>query len=196
MASNPTIATLVNSSARSVQNALTNLEECKYLRRAFNGQVREIVPLVRFGHMLKEVTTIPKFASLKNPLSPPGDSGKRGGVTKSDIALSPGGDHSYIDSREEQQVAPAAQVFSLKEEVRKMKHDPQRHIQLIGEYLEERKVEIRSQPQLTQAIRRHCRAAVALAQFEDDQIGRATKKAEREYPKAWTLETLVKILTR
>lgn len=86
-------------------------------------------------------------------------------------------------------------AFSLKDELEKMKKDPKRHIQLIGEYLEEKRIPIENKDQLQVAIKRHVRAAVDLAKFSDTQIGRATLVAEKEY-KAYTLETLVKIITR
>ena len=85
--------------------------------------------------------------------------------------------------------------FLLKGELEKLKSDPKRHIQLIGEYLEEKKVPLCSKAELQEAIKRHSRAAVSLSKFTDDRIGWATSVAEKEYP-AYTLETLVKILTR
>lgn len=86
-------------------------------------------------------------------------------------------------------------VFDLKAEIQKLKKDSRRHIQLIGEYFEEKKLEFSNKKELSQAIKRHVRDAAALADFGDDKIGRATEEAEKEYPK-YTLGTLVKILTR
>lgn len=85
--------------------------------------------------------------------------------------------------------------FSLKEELEKIKKDSKRHIQLIGEYLEEKKVPIASKKELQVAIKRHVRDAIELSSFTDERIGWATSVAEKEYP-AYTLKTLVKILTR
>ncbi|MDE1767160.1 MAG: hypothetical protein KGI27_12950 [Thaumarchaeota archaeon] len=89
--------------------------------------------------------------------------------------------------------APA--LFNLSDELKKLKSSPQRHIELIGEYLEEKKVQIDSAAELKVAIKRHLRDAVELAKFSDDKIGRATAIAEKEYP-AYTLGTLVKIICR
>jgi len=89
----------------------------------------------------------------------------------------------------------APPIFLLKDELIKLKDSPQRHIQLIGEYLEEKSILIENQAQLKVAVKRHLRAAVDLAKFSDKQIGEATKIAEKEYPD-YTLETLVKIATR
>lgn len=85
--------------------------------------------------------------------------------------------------------------FNLYDELNLLKNDKRRHIQLIGEYLEEKKVPIESKEELQVAIKRHVRPAVALAKFSDQRIGWATEKAEKEYPQ-YTLETLIKILTR
>jgi len=49
-ASNPTIATLTHSSARGVQNSLTNLENRGYVRRFQGPKGRQIIPLITFKH--------------------------------------------------------------------------------------------------------------------------------------------------
>jgi phage replication O-like protein O len=85
--------------------------------------------------------------------------------------------------------------FSLFEELEKYKKDKRRHIQLIAEYLDEKKIPISSREELEIAIKRHCKDAVELASFDDKRIGWATSVAEKEYPN-YTLKTLTKILTR
>lgn len=47
-ASNPSIAVVVNSTARSVQNSLTTLEKLGYISRTYDGKNREIQPLITF----------------------------------------------------------------------------------------------------------------------------------------------------
>lgn len=121
------------------------------------------------------------------------------GITGEAKGVSPGDDKE--EHREEDPLnknatrGVAGSVFSLEGELKKLKTDPKRHIQLIGEYLEEKDVSIKSCEQLKVAIKRHARAAVELAKFSDEQIGKATEIAEKEYP-SYTLETLTKILTR
>lgn len=86
--------------------------------------------------------------------------------------------------------------FSLKEEIGKLKKSPQRHIQLIGEYLEESGFESETKKAFDVGWRRHLKDAVSLSAFEDSQIGRATDYANREYKNiGWNLGTLVKIIT-
>ncbi len=89
----------------------------------------------------------------------------------------------------------SALPFSLKDELTKLKTNPKRHIQLIGEYLEEKRVEIENKEQLKVAIKRHLRAAADLAKFSDKQISWASAKAAKDYPE-WTIETCVKLLTK
>lgn len=112
------------------------------------------------------------------------------------------GKRSYIeDNNTKSYIAKRADAsslflpFDLKEEIEKLKISKQRHIQLIGEYLEEKKIKLDNKKQFDKAVSRHLRDAVDLAAFSDEQIGQATLKAEKEYPQ-YTLGTLVKILTR
>ena len=87
-------------------------------------------------------------------------------------------------------------VFNLKEEITKLKESKQRHIQLIGEFLEEKGVALENATQLKRAIGRHLRAARELADFSDKQIAKASEQAQDEYPKIWQLETLIKLITK
>ena len=102
-----------------------------------------------------------------------------------------GKDRIGKDRIENKEQAP----FSLKEEIKKLKTDKKRHIQLIGEYLEEKNIPLESEEELQIAIKRHLRYAVQLSKFTDNRIGWATKIAEKEYPE-YTFETLIKVLTR
>ena len=86
--------------------------------------------------------------------------------------------------------------FVLQEEIRSLKISPQRHIQLIGEYLEESGFHAQTKKAFEVGWRRHLKDAVSLSAFEDTQIGRATDYANKEYKKiGWNLGTLVKIIT-
>lgn len=85
--------------------------------------------------------------------------------------------------------------FSFKEYLKKMHNDKKRHIQVIAFFLEEKGIKLDSEGQVKVAIKRHSRAAVQLAEFNDKQIVWACGKAKKDYPD-FTIETLVKILTR
>ncbi len=99
------------------------------------------------------------------------------------------------DSRQDSKTITAA-PFVLKDELEKLKGSPQNHIRLIGEYLEEIGFTTSSKCAFDVAWKRHLRDAVALSRFTDQEIGRATEYAQREYKKVgYTLGTLVKIIT-
>jgi hypothetical protein len=74
---------------------------------------------------------------------------------------------------------------------------PQRHIQIIGMYADEKKIDYKTKGQWTGLINRYSRAARRLSAFSDEQLGEAMAKlsrAKEDYLKKWTLETLEKFL--
>jgi hypothetical protein len=85
--------------------------------------------------------------------------------------------------------------FSLKNEIQKLEDSPRRDLNIIALYFEERKPDLRSKEQLAIALKRHLRAAQDLKPFTDAQILSAVKKA-KDFVPGWTLETLLKILTK
>lgn len=85
--------------------------------------------------------------------------------------------------------------FSLREEIGKLEESSRRELNVIALYLDERKPGIESRDQLSVAIKRHLRAAGQLKVFSDDQIIGAIPKA-KEITAGWTIETLVKVLTK
>jgi len=85
--------------------------------------------------------------------------------------------------------------FKIAKAIQQLKESPQRHIQFIGEYFEEKKLNFANKKQFDIALKRHLKDAAQLAAFSDKEIGEATAKAEKEYPD-YTLGTLIKILTR
>lgn len=92
--------------------------------------------------------------------------------------------------------ATPPQSFSFEEYVKRMSDHKARYIQIIAFYFEEKGLKFDTLPQAQAAIRRHLRAAKQLEPFTDAQIVAAAKEAAREYPRAWTIETLLKIVTK
>lgn len=84
--------------------------------------------------------------------------------------------------------------YDLKEEIDKLENDKKRHIQIIGLYFKQKKPDIRSKEQMNVAIKRHAKAAASLVPFTDDQILKGFRKASDVG--GWTIETVVKILTK
>lgn len=87
-------------------------------------------------------------------------------------------------------------LFSFKEEVKKMEDHTRRDLNVIALYFEKRNPDIRTREQFQVALKRHIRPAKSLTVFTDNQILKACDIAEKEYPKVWTIETLIKILTK
>ena len=86
--------------------------------------------------------------------------------------------------------------WDFKKYLEEMNENKQRHINIIAFYLEEKGLKFESKEQVQAAIKRHLRAAKDLVPFTDKQITAAAEQAKKEYPRIWTIETLVKILTR
>ncbi len=86
--------------------------------------------------------------------------------------------------------------FILKEYIKKMEDNPRRDLNIMALYFEKRNPDIKTYAQMKEAIHRHLRAAKSLSVFTDEQILKACNVAEREYPKVWTIETLVKLVTK
>ena len=89
-----------------------------------------------------------------------------------------------------------APKFSMKEYLKEMENHKARHINVIGHYFEEKGLSYDTREQANIAVKRHLRAATGVAKFSDNQIVKATKQAKKEYSEVWTVETILKILTR
>ena len=86
--------------------------------------------------------------------------------------------------------------FSWEEYLQKMDNHSQRKIQIISYYFQTKGIKFDSLAKAQSAIRRHLRAARELEPFSDEEINKASIKAIADYKELWTIETLVKILTR
>lgn len=85
--------------------------------------------------------------------------------------------------------------INLRDEIKKLEDDPKRHMNIIALYLDYRKPDLRTYGQLQAAIGRHVRSAMVLVPFFDDQILAGFKRAQ-DMTTGWTLETVIKILTK
>lgn len=73
----------------------------------------------------------------------------------------------------------------------------QRHVQIIGEYADEKKLNFTTKGQWQALIKRNVRAARQLEPYSDKQLSEAMERIDRDkadFLKRWTLETLVKYL--
>lgn len=86
--------------------------------------------------------------------------------------------------------------FSLKGEIQKLEENPRRDLNIIGLYFKRRLPDIKSKEQYAIALKRHLKPAKDLIPFTNDQLIDAIDYAQREYKSIYTLETLIKILTK
>ena len=100
------------------------------------------------------------------------------------------------NSRKEEPIAAAPlEEFSLSGEIQKLEQSPRRDLNIIGYYFRKRSSAFDNAQQFSVALKRHLRAAKDLVPFPDEQITAAAKIASGKYPE-WTIETLVKLLTK
>jgi hypothetical protein len=99
--------------------------------------------------------------------------------------------------------AKVAVPISFIEEIKKYEDSDQRHINIIASYMEYRKQslipKIKNSVQLSVFTKRHCRAAVQLAEmaYSDDELIDMFDTVKKKYRDIdWTLETLVKEFTK
>jgi hypothetical protein len=89
------------------------------------------------------------------------------------------------------------QPFDFAAYLESMRTNSQRHIQIIGRFFHAKGLTFDNLKQVQAAIKRHLRAARDLAGFTNQQIDFAIQKVERQHPDIeWTLDTLVKVLTK
>lgn len=93
-------------------------------------------------------------------------------------------------------VAVSDKPFSLKEEIKKLEDDERRDLNIIALYLDHRKPDLQTYEQYQETLKRHLKAAKALKVFSNEQILKALDYAKKEYEDIYTLETLIKILTK
>lgn len=86
--------------------------------------------------------------------------------------------------------------FIFKDYLKEMEENKSRHINVIGHYFEEKGITFDTRLKANTAIKRHFRAAKEVSNFSDQEIVKATDKARKEYPGIYTVETILKILTR
>ena len=92
---------------------------------------------------------------------------------------------------------PVIEPFIWSEYLEKMFNNKDVAIQVIAFYFKERGKKFDTKPEVAVAIKRHLRPARQVAVFSEDKVRRAFKVVKEKHPDIdWTLETIVKILTK
>lgn len=86
--------------------------------------------------------------------------------------------------------------FSFEEYLKELENHTSRHVNVIGHFFEEKGLSYDTREKSNTAVKRHLKPAVEVSKFSDDEIVKATKEAKKQYGDIWTVETILKILTR
>lgn len=92
--------------------------------------------------------------------------------------------------------AVAPKIFEWKKYLQSMFDSDQGHLNVIALYFDEKGLKFDTAEEASAAIARHARPAKQVAAFGDEKIVRAIRKAKDEYPQNYTVETILKVLTR
>ena len=102
-----------------------------------------------------------------------------------------------ISKKEEDlQLGEKPKVYSLTEEIKKLENSTRRDLNIVALFFDYRKPKLENYEQFKIALVRHLKPAKMLVPFTNEQIIKAIETAKKEYPDIYTLETLVKILTK
>jgi len=89
------------------------------------------------------------------------------------------------------------QEFVLEDKLKQMEDDEKREdLQIIASFIRAKKLKPNSSAELTAIIKRHLRAAKQLIPFSTKQLVEAKQKAEKMCGDEYTLETILKYLTK
>lgn len=91
--------------------------------------------------------------------------------------------------------AETTKEFNWEEYLSEMRHSKQRHIQIIAKYFTVRELSYSSYDEVGVVLKRHFRAASAVAKFEVPKIKKAFEYCEDKYSNIdWTIDTVLKVL--
>jgi hypothetical protein len=86
--------------------------------------------------------------------------------------------------------------FNWEEYLDDIRHSKQRHVQIIAKYFTVRGLAYSSVDEVAMVLKRHFRAASAVAKFETVKIKKAFEYCEEKYSNIdWTIETILKVLS-
>lgn len=180
----------INRSRPTVVKALANL------------QLVNIAKLVKVGESKKRssIWSINKYTDTWKLVNIAKLVKRNGGTSKAVYTKTSKAVLTHKRKKERQKKVSSEQSsqapFDFEEYLGRMEEHTARHIQVIAFYFRKKKIRFRTLAESQSAIRRHLRSAREVANFDDESIVKAYKIAEREYPQVYTVETLLKILTR
>lgn len=174
----------------SVRAGIEELEKYGYLKRCKQPDGR-MVYMIIFPPMTENPSQEPM---TEKPNDGKTHSGKTRHISNKEIKVI-----KNISNKEVAETSSAP--FNLKEYIQKCYNDKNRHIQLIGLYMDYRYDslvgKIKTVEQAREVIKRHVRSAKNLLKWDDQQINKAIADVNKKNSDIdWTLETLHKHLTK
>ncbi len=106
--------------------------------------------------------------------------------------------HARLEEIREEEIHIATDVapFSSKEYVDMLRSDKKEHVKLIGHYFFKRRMSFGSKQEAEIAMKRHMRAATQVVKFSKEKINDAIRKCEAMTDIEWTVDTILKVLTK
>lgn len=171
----------------NAKNVLQNFEKYEMIKIDKNGVIEVVNWEKRQEHVLTPYERVKKYRDKNR-------------IDNKLITDDNGNDNDRIEeNRIDKNINTTAKAdvpFSIKEEIKKLEDNPRREMNIIALYFEHRKPDLQSKEQYSQALKRHLKAAIALKPFNDTQILKALDYCKKEYKDIYTLETLLKIITK
>lgn len=164
------------------------------IEKAFKDAPPEIMLILQGNHTQSphSVHTVPPQPDLSESISESISESKSISISKSLKNAEPD-DSASEPIKENKPETP----FSWDQYLEGMYQDKKRAIQIIAAFFDVRGISFSSAKQVQVGIRRHLRAAQQLANFETDVVAQAMDKAQKKHGDIdWTLETLIKLITK
>lgn len=193
-----TIAEILGCGPRSVSNSLTILEKCGFVRRVYNGKIREMIPLIVYGPLPDLGKTTSRFREVPLP-----DLGNREDTCIEDtcIEVAPASpDAPGIDLKSgKKEWTPGELTAYLKS----MSDNPRKGVQITVLYWGHKGVGVnrgafrfKNKSEAEFELRRSLRPANRLAQFDLRSLEERMEVFAEYANFDWTLETVEKYITR
>lgn len=189
------------------EDAISLSQFCLFTHMRDNDVCRAIKKLVTMNMISKKASGLANIYAINKDFSSWRPLAKKRVVSniankpsqKSESALAKKRDTKETITKErkiktaEQSSAP----YKWEEYLEKLETYPERRdLHVIGFYFREKGLRFETREQAQIAVRRHLRAAKSAKEFSDRQIVSACEKAKTDYKDLFTIETIVKILTR
>lgn len=175
----------------SVRAGLVELEQQGYLKRY----------KLPNGRMVYEVCYPPMTENPSQGQKPMTEKANDGKSHSGETRRISNKENKVIKSKSNKDyVANATQAFSLDSYIKVCYDSPHRHVQLIALYMDYKKERlkktIKTKEQAGQTVKRHLKAAKELMAWTDEQLNNALADLSNNAKYDWTLESVLKELTK